>query len=147
YRYAHNAPQRFAYLGNMMYWLTAHYLGRKHRCSLQRIMRTHYGTDPRTGKKALYISMQKGTKHVYVWNQFPRRLSLFGPLVPGQDVQPLPLAGWKEGHSYEQRQTLLAEAGGRCQHCGQPSATLIVHHPHRLSQVAKRAGHPMPVIH
>jgi hypothetical protein len=146
YRYAHNASQRFASLRNMVYWLTAHYLGRKHRCSLQRIMRTHYGTDPQTGQQALYTSINNGTKRVCVWNKPPRRLSLFGPLVPGHDMQSLPWTSWAGGRSTEQRQTLRAAAGGRCQHCGQTSAQLVVHHPHRLSRTKKRTHRPAPVI-
>jgi retron-type reverse transcriptase len=147
YRYAHNASQRFASLRNVVYWLTAQYLSRKHRYSLQRMSRTHYGIDPQTGQKALYITGNNGANRVYVWNKAPRRLSLFGPLVSAHDVQPVPLTSWAGGRSYEQRQTLLAKAEGHCQHCGQFSSTLVVHHPRRLSQVTKRAGHPTPVIH
>jgi group II intron reverse transcriptase/maturase len=43
FRYANNATNRFLYLTGVVYWLTAHYLGRKHRCSIRRLMRIHYG--------------------------------------------------------------------------------------------------------
>jgi len=71
FRYAHNASRRFASLRNVVFWLTAQYLARKQRCSLQRMMRTHYGIDPYTGTKALYTSVNKGTKHVHVWHKPP----------------------------------------------------------------------------
>jgi hypothetical protein len=146
YRYAHNASQRLASLRNVVYWLTAPYLGRKHRCSLQCMSRTHYGIDPQTGQKALYITGNNGAHRVYVWNKAPRRFSLFGPLVSARDVQPVPLTSWAGGRSYEQRQTLRAEAGGCCQHCGQPSVQLVVHHPHRLSRIGKPTQQPAAVI-
>jgi hypothetical protein len=46
FRYAHNASARFWYLTGVVYWLTAHYLGRKHRCWLKRVMRKAYDVDP-----------------------------------------------------------------------------------------------------
>jgi RNA-directed DNA polymerase len=75
YRYANNATNRFGYLTGVVYWLVAHSLGRKHRCSLKRAMRTAYGVDPTSGKRALYTS--KGSKRVYLWNKPPHRQSLF----------------------------------------------------------------------
>jgi hypothetical protein len=39
YRYANNATHRFLSLTGVAYWLTAHYLGRKHRGSIKRLRR------------------------------------------------------------------------------------------------------------
>ena len=68
YRYANNAQRHFAYLTGVVYWLGAHYLGRKHRCSIKRVMRLHYGTDPTSGRRALYIRNSKG-EQVFLWEQ------------------------------------------------------------------------------
>lgn len=130
----------------MVYWLTAHYLGRKHRCSIRQLMRHHYGKDPKTGKKALYTSNGRSQQRVFIWNKPPRKLSLLGTLVPVKDTQPLPLTSWAGGRSYERREALLADADGCCQHCGRESERLIVHHPHRLRRVTKPAEGPAPTI-
>ena len=65
FRYANNATRRFTYLVGVVYWLTAHYLGRKYRRSVRRVMRTRYGVDPKSGKKALYIAGSRG-KRVFI---------------------------------------------------------------------------------
>ena len=67
-------PIGFYYLTGVVYWLVAHYLGRKHRCSIPQVMRTSYGVDPTSGKRALYTS--KGGKRVYIWNKPPQRQSI-----------------------------------------------------------------------
>ncbi len=146
YRYANNASRRFDYLTGVVYWLTAHYLGRKHRCSIKQLMRTHYGKDPKTGRKALYTNESRSKNRLFVWNRPPRRLSLLGTLVPVKDIQPLPLTSWAGGRSYARREALLADADGCCQHCGRKFDRLIVHHPHRLRRVTKPARGPAPVI-
>jgi group II intron reverse transcriptase/maturase len=135
FRYAHNAPRRFRYLTGVAYWLTAHYLGRKRRCSIKRVMRTAYGVDPASRKRALFTD--KGGKRVYLWNKPPPRGVLLSAGVEAKDVQPLPLTSWATGHSYEQRLEVHARSQSRCEHCGTSGAKLIVHHPNRLSKVRK----------
>src|SRR5713226_5995905 len=108
-----------------VYWLGAHYLGRKHRRSIKRLMRTHYGIDPQSGKRALSIT-DSNRKRVFFWNKPPRRQSVFSPAVSAKDSQPLPLTSWAEGRSFERRQALFSETNGRCQSCGQAQAKLIV---------------------
>lgn len=136
FRYAHNATQRFGYLTTMVYWLGAHYLGRKHRCSIKKVMRNHYGVDPKSGKRALYTSSEEG-KYVYIWNKPPQRCSLFNSVVNAKDVQPLPITGWAKGRSYEQRMEVHNRNQNRCEHCGKISSTLVVHHPNRLGKLPK----------
>ena len=65
FRYANNATKRFCYLTGVVYWLVAHYLGRKHRCSYQKVMRTSYGVDPASGKRALY-TRQRGQTGIHL---------------------------------------------------------------------------------
>ncbi len=145
FRYANNATPRFGYLTGVVYWLGAHYLGRKHRCSIKKLMRQHYGTDPQSGKRALYITNSKG-KRVFLWNKPPQKLSVLSQAVSAKDTQPLPITGWAGGRSYEQRQTEQAVKGSVCQRCGEASAKLIIHHPNRLGRVAMRKSGPANVI-
>ena len=145
FRYAHNAPQRFRYLTGVVYWLGAHFLGRKHRRSIKRMMRTAYGVDPTSGKQALYTTGDNG-KRVFMWNQPPKRCSVFSQVVKAKDVEPLPITGWAEGRSYEQRMEVTNRSEQRCEHCGAPSETLIVHHPNRLGKRPKRKLGPANVI-
>jgi RNA-directed DNA polymerase len=145
FRYANNATQRFIYLTGVVYWLTAHYLGRKHRCSLQRVMRTHYGVDPKSGKKALYVIGSKG-RRVFIWNKPPQWCSVLSKAVTAKDIQPLPLMSWAQGRSYEQRQGLHAAKGQQCQRCGRTGLRLVVHHPNRLGRRRKRKSGPANVI-
>jgi DDE superfamily endonuclease/Group II intron, maturase-specific domain len=102
FRYANNATNRFLYLTGVVYWLTAHYLGRKYRCSIKRLMRTRYGVDPASGKRALYTTGSDGER-VYLWNKPPPWRSFLSGVVGAKDVQPLPITSWAKGHSYEQR--------------------------------------------
>jgi group II intron reverse transcriptase/maturase len=145
FRYANNATARFAYLTGVVYWLGAHYLGRKHRSSIKKLMRTHYTRDPASGKQALYITSPKG-KRVFIWNKPPGRQSVYSRVVQAKDVQPLPLDSWVEGHSYEQRQDLQTRFKQGCQHCGKSSPKLIVHHPNRLGSLARRKQGPANII-
>lgn len=145
FRYANNATNRFLYLTGVVYWLTAHYLGRKHRCSIKRVMRTRYGVDPVSGKRALYSTGSDG-KRVYLWNKPPPWSSLFGGVVGAKDVQPVPISSWAGGHSYEQRVQVRSRSAPYCEHCGTYSSNLIVHHPHRLARVRQRKRGPANVI-
>jgi len=145
FRYAKNASRRFGYLTGVVYWLGAPYLGRKHRCSIKRLMRSHYGVDPKSGKKALYITAGNGQR-VFFWNKPPHRRSVFSATVQATDTQPLPLTSWAEGRSYAQRQVLSAETDQCCQSCGQASAALVVHHPNRLGHRRPRKSGPAHII-
>jgi hypothetical protein len=120
FRYANNATQRFTYLTGVVYWLTAHYLGRKHRHSLRRVMRTHYGVDPKSGKQAVYVTGSRGQR-VFIWNKPPQWCSVLSKVVTAKDIQPLPLMSWAQGRSYEQRQGLDAASGHQCQCCDEPT--------------------------
>jgi RNA-directed DNA polymerase len=145
FRYANNATNRFLYLTGVVYWLTAHYLGRKYRCSIKRLMRTRYGVDPTSGKHAWYTTGSDG-KRVYLWNKPPPRRSLLSGVVGAKDVQPLPLTSWAGGHSYEQRRQVCGRSAPSCEHCGTRSPNLIVHHPHRLATARRRKLGPANII-
>ena len=145
YRYASNATPRFGYLTGVAFWLTAHYLSRKHRRSIKRLLTTHYGVDPRTKKRALYILRPNGSPQ-FLWNKPPPRLSLFTGQVAVQDTRPAAMTSWASGRSYEQRLAQRAQHGQQCQHCGRTSSRLEVHHPHRLGKQPPRKRGPASLI-
>lgn len=101
-------------------WCTG--LGRKHRCSIKKVMRNHYRVDPKSDKRALHTSSQSG-KCIYLWNKPPQRASLFNSVVKAKDVQPLPITDWSKGRSYEQRIEVNNRSENRCEHCGEISPT------------------------
>jgi hypothetical protein len=84
YRYANNATDRFLYLTGVAFWLTAHFLGRKRRCSVKRILHLQYARDPKSGKKALYTTNDEG-KRVFLWNKPPKWRSLLNAVVQAND--------------------------------------------------------------
>lgn len=150
YRYANNAQRHFAHLTGVVYWLGAHYIGRKHRCSIKRVMRRHYGIDPTSGRRALYTRNSKG-EQVFLWNKPPQRQTVYSRTVGAKDSQPLVMASWGRGHSIAQRQALLVTKQARCDVCGQSKnsaelAELDVHHPNRLGRRRKRQSGPANVI-
>ena len=145
YRYANNASNRFGYLTGVVFWLTAHFLGRKHRCSIKKMMRLHYGTDPQTGKRALYIT-RPNDKRLFIWNKPPQRRSVLTGQVYARDVQPVTMTSWAGGYSYEQRLDLQHQSQNRCQKCGKECTTPIVHHPNRLAKRPHRKLGPANVI-
>jgi group II intron reverse transcriptase/maturase len=145
YRYAHNATQRFGYLTGVVYWLTAHYLGRKYRRSIKKVMRTHYGVDPQTGRRALYITQPDG-KRLFIWNKPPKRRSVLAAWVSAQDTRPVVITSWAEGRSYEQRLELRKQYDNRCQHCGRTGLQLVVHHPSRLHRHSHKQRSTTSVI-
>jgi group II intron reverse transcriptase/maturase len=145
YRYANNATQRFGYLTGVVYWLTAHYLGRKHRCSIKKMMRTHYGIDSKTGKRALYITRPNG-RRLFIWNKPPKRKSVLSEQVYARDARPVTMTAWAGGHSYQQRLELREQCRNHCQHCGKASSRLVVHHPNRLRKCRQRKQGPANII-
>ena len=142
YRYAHNSNVVAGRLVTVVFWRVAHYLGKKHRQSLRKIMRRHYKTHPRTGCKTLSI-LNPGAKsgsesRCYLWHKRPKRLSLYVRETQAvQDTKPNLITSWATGHSRSRRLETLAAAAGACQGCGREGVPLVVHHPNRLRN-AKR---------
>lgn len=145
YRYAHNAKARFKYLTGVVYWLTAHYLGRKHRRSIKKTMRVHYGLDPITGRQALYITRPDG-KRLFIWNKYPQQKSVMTTQIGTQDIRPVNMTSWAGGHSYQQRLELRAQYNNRCQHCGATAYQLVVHHPNRRHKRPRLKKGPANII-
>ena len=149
YRYAHDSSVIGGKLSTVVFWLTVHYLGKRHRRSIARVMRAHYGRDPKTGRKTLFIyrpgKLPSPETRYFIWHKAPRHLSLAGgAVVPIQDKQAYINTDWATGRSQHKRLETRAAAGNACQHCGATGVPLFVHHPNRLSkrkQIKKGSGH------
>jgi RNA-directed DNA polymerase len=149
YRYAHNNNVIGGKLSMVIYWRTVHYLGKKHRCSIAKLMRKHYGRDPKTGCKALFVHKPdkppSPETRYFLWHKTPRRLTFASATVRTvQDRQAFINTDWAKGHSLYQRLETRATADNTCQNCGVTGVPLFVHHPNRLrkaTRVKKGACH------
>ena len=142
YRYAHNNNAIGGKLSLVIYWRTAHYLGKKYRCSIAQVMRKHYGCDPKTGCRALFVYKPGQTptseSRYFIWHKTPRRLTFSASAVRSvQDQQAYVDTGWARGRSLHKRLETRATADDTCQGCGAAGVPLFVHHPNRLRK-AKR---------
>jgi hypothetical protein len=121
-------------LSMVIFWRTAHYLGKKHRRSIAKVMRTHYDRDPKTGCKALFIHKPgkppSPETRYFIWHKTPQRLSLASATVSiVQDKQAYINTNWAKGRSQHKRLETRAKAADTCQHCGATGEPLFVHHP------------------
>ena len=142
YRFAHNISVVAGRLATVVFWRVAHYLGKKHRQSLRKVMRRHYARDPRTGCKALFVQIpgiRKGTSPCYfIWHKRPQRLLLItNEAATVQLVKPRLNTSWATGHSLTRLAEARAEAQETCQGCGRSGVPLFLHHHNRLRN-AKR---------
>ena len=147
YRYAHNISAVAGRLAHVVFWRVAHYLGKKHRQSLRKVMRRHYTRDPRTGCKALFVQMPdegKGSSSRYfIWHKRPQRLLLVAKEAARvESVKSRLNTSWATGHSLTRRAEARAEAHETCQGCGRSGVPLFLHHRNRLRNAERvRKGH------
>ncbi len=149
YRYAHNNNSTGGKLSQVIFWRTAHYLGKRQHASIAKVMRDHYTRDPQTGCKALYTyrpgSLRVPEYRYFIWHKTPTRLQLGSGLVATvQDKRPYLDAGWARGRSQHKKWETRAKAERRCEECGATGVMLYVHHPNRLAKaqrVKKGMGH------
>jgi group II intron reverse transcriptase/maturase len=146
YRYAHNISSIGSKLTTIVFWCTLHYLGKKRRRSLTKLMRKHYDQHPKTACKTLYVH-KPGTPPItenryYLWHKAPRRLSLASFAIRHvQDKQAFIDTSWAHGYSQHKRLETRQMANHRCQNCGTTDVDLFVHHPKRLSKMKQvRSG-------
>jgi group II intron reverse transcriptase/maturase len=148
YRYAHNNNVIGGKLSMVIFWRTVHYLAKKHRRSIARTMRNHYGRDPKTGCQALFIHKPGLTPtsetRYFVWHKTPRRLT-FATIISVKDKQLYVNTDWAKGRSMQKRLEMRAATNDTCQGCGATKVPLFVHHPNRLRRAkrGKRGNGPI----
>jgi group II intron reverse transcriptase/maturase len=139
YRYAHNSAPTGGKLSMVIYWLTAHYLSTRRRCSIAKMMKNHYTRDPKTGNLGLYIHLPGKSptpeNRYFIWHKMPPRLWLASnPAYYVQDKHPYLDTDWAAGRSHHKKLETRAKIGLRCERCGISGVTLYVHHPNRLAK-------------
>ena len=149
YRYAHNNNVIGGKLSMVIYWRTVHYLGKRHRRSLAKVMHDHYARDQKTGCKGLFIYKpgrpQVPENRYFIWHKTPIRLGFMS--TAAKEVQDRPAYinyNWAKGRSQHKKLETQAKAELRCEQCGASGVMLHVHHPNRLAKVKrikKGAGH------
>jgi hypothetical protein len=142
YRFAHNSNVVAGRLQTVVFWRVLHYLGKKRRQSLRKVMRSHWTRDPRTGCKALFVQRPDAKEikkaRYFLWHKRPKRLSLVSKEATKiKDTKPLLNTSWAKGRSLTRRLQAKAAAQDRCQSCGRSDGDLILHHQNRLRN-AKR---------
>ena len=142
YRYAHNNNVTGGKLSQVIYWRTVHYLAKRHRRSITKVMKDHYTRDPKTGCKGLYIyrpgKSPIAENRYFIWHKtLPRQQLGLAWKEELQDTQPYINPGWAQGRSQHKKAETQERAARKCEHCGVSGVTLYVHHPNRLVK-AKR---------
>ncbi len=137
YRYAHNHSATGSKVTTIVFWRTAHYLGKRQRCSIAKIMKSHYARNPKTDCLGLYTFIpgnpQMPKNRYFVWHKTPTRLQLGSNLIYQiEDRQAYIETEWAGGHSQHTRIETRVKAGMQCEHCGISGVQLYVHHPNRL---------------
>jgi hypothetical protein len=149
YRYAHNISPTGGKLSMVIYWHTAHYLGKRHRRSIPTVMKNHYARDPKTGCLGLFVQtpgkLQTPENRYFVWHKTPTRLQLGASSAYFvDDKQAYVNSNWAKGRSQQKKLETQTKAGLQCQNCGANGVLLYVHHPNRLAnakRVKKGMGH------
>jgi group II intron reverse transcriptase/maturase len=149
YRYAHNNNVIGGKLSMVIFWRTVHYLAKKHRCSIARVMRKHYGRSPQTGCKALFVyqpdKQPTPETRYYLWHKTPKRLTFASTTAKYvEDRQAYIDTGWAKGRSLQKRLETRVIAENACQACGATDVPLFTHHTNRLrkaKRVKKGAAH------
>ena len=149
YRYAHNNNVIGGKLSMVTYWQTVHYLAKKHKCSIAKIMRKQYNRSTTTGCSALFTykpgKPATPENRYFIWHKTPRRQSLASASsYDTQDIQAYINTSWARGHSLQKRNETRELASNQCQNCGTATEELFVHHPKRLrnaKRVKKGAAH------
>ena len=107
----------------VIYWLTVHYLGKRHKRSIAKVMKDHYARDSKTGCKGLYIYSPDKPRipenRYFIWHKTLTRRQLGCPWADEvQDTQPYLNQGWVSGRSQQKKLETQAKANRCCECCG-----------------------------
>lgn len=135
YRYA-NAPQAiFSDLSQFTWWCYAHYVARKQRSSIAKMIRQErrakrLGTVTRNGRQRLTFQVPSGDKAV-ILDLFPPKTAQIKELpTKGHwtvDLKAVVPANWQSGRSLATRMVALERARGICERCGEQPVAHIHH--------------------
>jgi group II intron reverse transcriptase/maturase len=136
YRYA-TAPQAtFNDLSRYTWWRYAHYVARKHRLSIARMIRQErqakrLGEITKNGRKRNTFRVLVEGKTLRLDLFPPRTGRIWAVATTGQwtvDLKPVIPMNWQSGRSFATRTAALTRAKGTCERCGEHPVA-HVHHP------------------
>lgn len=147
YKYA-SAPQRiYSDVLSKVFWLTAHYIARKHQTSMPKVLQNRTEKMTRKGRTRTVLTTRVGEKVFSTWCFPPQTASIYQVKTVIADVKPLFIHRWVEGRSLEERLLALQEAENRCEECGS-TENLEVHHigglKGKVGKARRQAGKDKP---
>jgi len=142
YRYSHASKVPGYQLSRVIFWLTAHDLGKRRRRSLAKVMKGHYGRSPQTNCKGLFVykpgSPKTPQNRYFIWHKPPAYCSVYSvEAYSARDQQAYIDTRWAAGHSRQNRRETRLKANLLCENCGATGVTLYVHHPNRLGKIKR----------
>jgi RNA-directed DNA polymerase len=135
YRYATSPQGTFSRLASETWWAYAHYLARKHRCSIRKLLQSKtraggYEVVAAKGRRRKTFRLRIGDRDLFLDILAPKTASIHQVSCHQNwtvDLMPLKPTNWQSGRSLATRLAALDRANGVCERCHEkPVAT--VHH-------------------
>lgn len=139
YKYANNPQIIFNRVSYQMWWFHAHFLARKHRSSIKRLLTWAH----KTGAHKV-VTKGKDRRNTFTASTGKREiyLDLFPPQsveirqIPNKemwtvDLKPVNPMNWIRGRSVATKLSALARSGGLCERCKERPAQQV-HHKNRM---------------
>jgi len=139
YKYANTTSEVFERVSRKMWWFYAHFLARKQRQSIRKLLTWAHKAGRRKvvgkgeGRRDTFI-IPVGKKEQYL-DIFPPRTAEIKAVPNSEtwtvDLKPVIPTNWTHGRSAATRLTALAKNDGICERCGENPAQQV-HHPNRM---------------
>lgn len=140
YKYANEPSEVFERISRKMWWFYAHFLARKQRQSIRKLLTWAHKTGrekvvkKRNGVGRGTFTIPVGKKEIYLDIFPPKTAEIKAVANEGTwtvDLKPVNPANWHTGRSAATRLTALARSEGICERCGKNPAQHI-HHAERM---------------
>jgi hypothetical protein len=139
YKYANNPPVVFERVSRKMWWFFGHFLARKQRSSLKRLLAGakktgRVKTVQKGNNRRITFTLQVGKREHYL-DVFPPKPAEIRQVTNKEtwtvDLHPINPMHWTRGRSTATRLSALARNDGVCERCGAHPAQ-HVHHKNRM---------------
>jgi hypothetical protein len=135
YRYATSPQRAFSRLASETWWAYAHYLARKHRCSIRRLLQGKtqaggYEAVAAKGRRRKTFRLRIGDRDLFLDILAPKTASIHQVSCHQNwtvDLMPLKPTNWQSGRSLATRLAALDRANGVCERCHENHAVKVHH--------------------
>jgi group II intron reverse transcriptase/maturase len=140
YKYANAPSEVFERVSRKMWWFYAHFLARKQRQSIRKLLTWAHKTGrekvvkKRNGESRGTFTVPVGKKEIYLDIFPPKTAEIKTVANEGTwtvDLKPVNPASWNQGRSAATRLTALARSEGICERCGE-NPVQHIHHTERM---------------